>query len=129
MYRALNACGLVLFVYATVVQINDPDPIRWMVVYGLTAVWCAWAIRWGVVPVKLTLPWAILTASLVFPLLRFAPAESHLMPGFPQWGALREETVRESIGLALCSLWSAGLAAHAARRAALGTAVEGPPVR
>ena len=121
--------GLLLFVYATVVQVNDPDPARWMVVYGVTALWCGWAIRNGVVPIKLTLPWAILTASLVFPLIRFAPPESHVMPGFPSWGPLREETVRESIGLALCSLWSACLAAHAARRAALAPAVEDPPVR
>jgi hypothetical protein len=128
-YRALNVVGLVLFLYAAAVQANDPDPMRWLFVYGLTAVWCGWAVARGVVPLKLTLPWAILTASLVFPLLRFAPAEGHLMPGFPAWGPLREETVRESIGLALCSLWSASLAAHAARRRALGAAVEDPSVR
>ena len=129
MFRALNVLGLVLFVYATAVQVNDPDPLRWMFVYGFTAVWCGWAVARGVVPIKLTLPWAVLTASLVVPLLRFAPAESHVMPGFPSWGALREEVVRESLGLALCALWSAGLAAHAVRRAALQPAVEDPDLR
>jgi len=127
--RAINGVGFVLFAYATVVQLNDPDPLRWMAVYGLTALWCAWAVRSGVVPIKVTLPWAILTGSLVLPWLWFAPHESHPMSGFPSWGPLREETVRESIGLALCSAWSAGLAAHAARRAALAPAVEDPPVR
>ena len=119
MYRAVNVCGLVLVLYAAAVQLNDPDPVRWIVVYGLTALWCGWAVARGVVPIRLTLPWAILTGCLVLPMLRFAPAESHPMPGFPAWGPLREETVREALGLALCAVWSTGLAAHAARRRAL----------
>jgi hypothetical protein len=126
-YRVVNGLGLLLFVYSASVQLNDPDPVRWVTVYGITAVLCAWAIAYGVVPIKLTLPWAILTGTIAFPLWWYSRGTSHPMPGFPQWGVLREETVRESIGLALCALWSTGLAAHAARRAVLAAEGEAPP--
>ena len=29
-----------LFVYAAVVQYNDPDPLQWMIVYGVAAILC-----------------------------------------------------------------------------------------
>ena len=114
--RIVNGCGAALFLYSTAVQYNDPDPFRWMTVYGLTTLFCVWAAVYRSVPVMLTLPWGVLTGGVAILTFAFRPTESHLMPGFPYWGVFREEVVRETLGLTLCSLWSLGLAAVEARR-------------
>jgi hypothetical protein len=34
LFRVANAVMTLLFLVATFVQYNDPDPIRWMAIYG-----------------------------------------------------------------------------------------------
>ncbi len=41
LWRAANAVMAALFVFAVVVQGNDPDPVRWMLVYAAAAIACA----------------------------------------------------------------------------------------
>lgn len=38
--RAANLFLLALFLFALVIQYNDPDPIPWMAVYGMAALAC-----------------------------------------------------------------------------------------
>jgi hypothetical protein len=38
--RIANYCFLVIFLLCLVVQYNDPDPVRWMIVYGAAAACC-----------------------------------------------------------------------------------------
>ena len=45
LWRALNALMVALFVLAVAVQYNDPDPIRWMSIYGMAALGCGLAYR------------------------------------------------------------------------------------
>jgi hypothetical protein len=42
--RILTGLALVLFLFAVAVQYNDPDPIRWMAIYGLAALACGLAL-------------------------------------------------------------------------------------
>ncbi len=41
--RALQWLMTALFVFSAVIQYNDPDPLRWMAIYGAAAVASAWA--------------------------------------------------------------------------------------
>ena len=45
LWTAANALMLPLFVLSVVVQYNDPDPIRWMSIYGAAAVVCGLELR------------------------------------------------------------------------------------
>jgi hypothetical protein len=114
--RILNGLGVALFLFSAAVQLNDPDPVRWITVYAVTAVICGWAAANRSVPLPVTLTWGLLTAAVAIGLLAFWEGESHPMPGFPPWAPLNEEVVREALGLGLCSLWSLSLALWEARR-------------
>ena len=40
LWNAINAVMLVAFLFSIAVQYNDPDPVRWMLIYGAAAVAC-----------------------------------------------------------------------------------------
>ena len=50
-WRAADGVMLLLFLFAAVLQFNDPDPVRWIAVYMLAAVACLFSLRgrlhWG----------------------------------------------------------------------------------
>ena len=50
MFRAMNAVMAGLFALAVAVQYNDPDPLRWMLVYGAAMVVTIVALLRGSVP-------------------------------------------------------------------------------
>ena len=52
-FRLLNGLMAVLFAVAVVVQFNDPDPLRWMAVYGAALAVSTLAAARGSVPVVL----------------------------------------------------------------------------
>ncbi len=116
--RIVNALGTALFVFCAVVQVNDPDPVRWMTVYGVSAVLCAWAAIRGTVPLMVTLTWGLLTGAVGFGSIAFWEGDSHPMRGFPPWAPLNEEVVREAMGLGICSLWALSLTVWGWRRSA-----------
>ena len=43
--KFFNYVMFVLFIFAVAVQYNDPDPVRWMAIYGLAAIGCILWIR------------------------------------------------------------------------------------
>lgn len=45
LWNAINAVMLVAFLFSIAVQYNDPDPIRWITIYGLAAVACVFDMR------------------------------------------------------------------------------------
>jgi hypothetical protein len=42
--KITNAILSIIFILFAAVQYNDPDPLMWMVIYGMVAVVCAFAI-------------------------------------------------------------------------------------
>jgi hypothetical protein len=66
-FRIVSGVMALLFLFATAVQYNDPDPLRWMAIYGLAGFVSLQAARarltphWGLVVVGLVaLGWAAL---------------------------------------------------------------------
>jgi hypothetical protein len=101
-WRILNEFMLVLFLFSAAAQYNDPDPIRWMLIYVLAAAACLLALlrKLPRIPAALVslaaLVWAATLAVRVI-------GKQHL------WQA---EEGREMMGLLLVALWTGLLAAR-----------------
>lgn len=108
--RVANAVFAALFLLSVVVQYNDPDPIRWMAIYGAALAMCLlrgrvpwWAPAivgvvagiWG-----LTLVPGVLAEAELADLVRTMKHENHA------------EEARELGGLCLVALWTGALAAE-----------------
>ena len=103
-YRILNGVWGLLFTYAVVVQFNDPDPLRWVLIYGAAACLCFLAVA-GRLPWRPPLGYAAVAVVLgVDTWFRFR-GDTDPMAGFPSWGIFNQEVVREVGGLVLVAIW------------------------
>lgn len=112
--RILTALMALYFLYAIAMQYNDPDPLRWMAIYGAAALACVLALarrlpRWA--PVGVALVAAVWAATL-------APGViGHVAPRdlFARAGMLTPvvEEAREMLGLVIVVVWMSVLAATA----------------
>jgi hypothetical protein len=105
-----NAVMLAAFAAFTAVQWNDPDPVRWMLMYGAAAAACACALYRAV-------PWpaaaAVGAVALVWG-LTLAPGVLAEAPGarlFSPDGMMSPgvEEAREMLGLFIVAAWMAAL--------------------
>ena len=114
MVRILSAAMAAVFALAVVVQFNDPDPLRWMIIYGAACALSTWAALRRSVPVAIAsvvaviaLAWALALGSRVYGLV---------MPGeLVQAWEMKDERVelaREAGGLLIVSAWLLSLAGH-----------------
>jgi hypothetical protein len=96
----------VLFLFAASLQLNDPDPVRWVALYGaaaaLSVAEALGRTRFGV---ALVAALGFAAGALVgLPELLHARAEAFTSFHMQLLG---DEVARESVGLLLCALWSA----------------------
>jgi hypothetical protein len=121
-YRLANAAWCLLLLYAMAVQYNDPDPLRWMAAYGIGALAAGYAAAMGTVPTAPVFGWAVLCLVLSGLNALFGAGQAEPMGGFPHWGILRDEVVREAGGLWLMGAWMVVLAIWTRVRVARGAA-------
>ncbi len=107
-YPIANAVWGGLFLYAALVQLNDPDPVRWVLTYLAAAGLCGLAIV-DRLHERLPLAYAGLATALAGIAWLRDSGESRPMSGFPYGGALQEEIVREVLGLLLIAGWMIAL--------------------
>ena len=117
-WRAADAVMLILFTLGAAVQVNDPDPARWIAVYALAAVACLLSLLRRML---WTLP-ALLCAVALAWALTLAPRVVGRVPFREMFGAFEMRTVgieesREMYGLLIIAAWMAVLALRARRRA------------
>jgi hypothetical protein len=113
LWRCANALMFLLFAFAVVVQHNDPDPARWMAVYGLAAIaalleacrWAAWPLALGTACIAGA--WAVV---LRLGMPEVAPLSS-LFEALAMNGQAIEET-RELFGLCIVVAWCAVVCCH-----------------
>ena len=108
----------VLFLIAAALQYNDPDPLRWMAIYGLAALACLLALAGRLprpVPAAIglaALAWAATLAPGVVGRVSIGELfESYAMKSEPV------EEAREMGGLLIVGAWMAVLALRGARPA------------
>jgi hypothetical protein len=115
MNRALvlvNVVMVALFAASAALQYNDPDPLRWAMVYGLAAVACiaVWrrpALWWVAGLVGLAaLAWCLALAPHALPSFRAADLVRTMKAETPSI-----EESREILGLGLVVVWMGVLAA------------------
>jgi hypothetical protein len=110
---------LLVFAFSTAVQVNDPDPLRWVAVYGLAAVVCLLSLAGRV-------PWwppALLCLVALALAATLAPRVLGRVPLRDMFGAfeMRDtgvEESREMYGLLIVAAWMAVVAARARPRTA-----------
>ncbi|MEQ1501161.1 MAG: transmembrane 220 family protein [Myxococcota bacterium] len=115
-YRLANAAWCMLLLYAVAVQYNDPDPVRWMFAYGVGAAFAGYAAAAGAVPIVPPLVWAAIASVAAIGDFAYGSGQTDPMGGFPHWGRLRDEIVRETLGLLLMAGWMVVLAWWTRRR-------------
>ena len=112
--RVASAVFCAVFLLAVAVQWNDPDPLVWMLGYGLAAL-LSLAAFFGRFPV---LPNALAAAGFAVWFLALAgtlpSAPLEAFTSFRMQTAAHEQP-REAVGLLLCCAWTAFLAMRGAR--------------
>lgn len=95
-----NYAMMAFFAYAAIVQINDPDPVPWLLAYLGGVAFCG---LWSLEEFPTTLAFVFAGACLVTSLILFVKVlESDVW----EWG----EKVSEPLGLLLLFLWVSTLA-------------------
>lgn len=111
MLRALNAVMAALFALAAAVQWNDPDPTRWMAVYGAACATSLMAVRGrpphpavAITLAGIALAWAVSIG------MRGGDSYMHMFDAWEmQTPAI--EAAREATGLAVVTGWMLVVAA------------------
>ena len=126
LWTGANAVMGLAFGFSVAVQVNDPDPLRWMAIYGAAAVICTAELtrrvraRYPVLLAAAALGWAASIAPRVIGKVRFG----ELFAEFEMKNAGVEEA-REMYGLLIVALWMLAVA-WAAWRRSRSTAAPGP---
>lgn len=94
-----------VFAASAAVQWNDPDPFAWIALYGLAAMLAAAAAagRLPLLPNAAAFGLFLVLTALWLPSLGTARAEAF---SSIRMQATRDEEPRETVGLALCAVWS-----------------------
>lgn len=115
-WTVANALFALMFGFSVVVQVNDPDPLGWVAVYGLAVLVCVLVIVRRVHPVVpvlvalAALTWAATIAPRVLGRVEFLG-----MFGAFEMESLAVEESREMYGLLLVAAWM-GVVAFRSRR-------------
>jgi Transmembrane family 220, helix len=110
--RGANWVMLAAFLFSVAVQYNDPDPIRWMLIYGLAALNCFLSLRGRL---RWPFPAAVGTVALVWA-ATIAPGVigrttfREMFQSFHMTDSVVEEA-RETGGLLIVAFWMAVLSA------------------
>lgn len=120
-WTAANGLMLLAFVFSVIVQVNDPDPAGWMLIYGAAAVVCAMELARRprpLLPLGVSLAaliWAGTIAPRVLGKVRFADMFAEF-----EMKNLGVEESREMYGLLIVAVWMGLVAIAAGRRARRG---------
>lgn len=119
LWRVADAVMALVFLFSAVVQVNDPDPVRWIAIYGLATVasvssWLGRVRSWlPALVALLALAWAVSIAPRVVGRVPFGD-----MFGAFEMRDTGVEESREMYGLLLVAGWMAVVAMRAPKRSA-----------
>ena len=109
-WRIADALFLLMFVFSVIVQVNDPDPIAWMAIYGAAALACLLSLMgklpwwFAVVTGIVALAWAATIAPRVIGQVPFLDMFAEF-----EMKDIGVEESREMYGLLLIGGWMAVL--------------------
>ena len=108
--RVANLVMSVLFLFSAAVQVNDPDPIRWMAIYLAAVALSAW---WGLSPPRgpgsRALPFVLAGIALIWAAAIVSHTSGYVeLPRlFESWEMQNRavEEYRETYGLLIVAAW------------------------
>jgi hypothetical protein len=106
-----------LFALAAAVQFNDPDPLRWVVVYGTACVLSVLAAAGRRVAPAIYIAFAVLAAGWAGTIVAGGPGAFDFRHMFDQWEmrSASVEEAREATGLFIVTAWMIVLAVRSRR--------------
>ena len=119
-----NGIMLLMFLFSAAVQLNDPDPLRWMGIYGAAAVVCGLEIR------RQAPPWTAVALALIALVwagsLYYRAHEVPISSLFAEWEMqdLRIEEAREMYGLTIVGVWMIAIVSFGWWRAKVGASAK-----
>lgn len=117
-FRAVNWAMCPLFLLAVVVQYNDPDPIRWMAIYGAALIVCLIVAFRGRIPWLVPVLVAVVALAWSVVGIESGPAANAYTHMFDAWEmkSLSVEEAREATGLLIVTGWMLAVIAGQGRR-------------
>jgi hypothetical protein len=109
-WKVADVLFLLMFAFSVVVQVNDPDPLAWMVIYGAAALACLLSLlgklpwQFAVVTGIIALAWAASIAPRVIGQVPFLDMFAEF-----EMKDIGVEESREMYGLLLIGGWMAAL--------------------
>ena len=113
-WKVADVLFLLMFAFSVVVQVNDPDPLAWMAIYGAAALACLLSLlgrlpwQFAVVTGIIALAWAASIAPRVIGQVPFLDMFAEF-----EMKDIGVEESREMYGLLLIGGWMAALAHRA----------------
>ena len=107
-----------LFALAAAVQLNDPDPIRWIAVYGLAAIISGYAAVTSRVPRRAAIVLAAAALAWAVVIGLGGPSGEEYRQMFQAWEMRSPgiEEAREATGLVIVAAWMLALVIRNRRR-------------
>jgi hypothetical protein len=107
LFRLLNGVMAALFALAVAVQYNDPDPLRWMAIYGLACGAAAVRAAGRSVPLAFVLAVGVIALAWGSAVAGNGPVRQVYRHMFDAWemASLPVEEAREASGLFIVALW------------------------
>lgn len=115
-WRGMNAATTLLFAFAALVQLNDPDPLRWIAIYAAASIACAmsaWRRVHAAFPAivgAIALAWAVALVPQVVGRVPFASMFAEF-----EMANVGIERSREMYGLLVVAAWMVVVARKARR--------------
>ena len=112
-----NGIMLLMFLFSASVQLNDPDPLRWIGIYVAAAVVCGLEIR------RRVPAWAAMAVGIIALVwaagLYYRVHEVPIISLFAEWEMrdVRIEEAREMYGLTIVAVWMIVIASVGWKRA------------
>jgi hypothetical protein len=116
--RAVDVGMALLFAFSATVQLNDPDPARWVAIYALACAITVAAALGREVPRRLLGAVAIVSTTWAGVIALGGPGAEEYAHMFDAWemASLPVEEAREASGLLIVAVWMTVLFVRARRR-------------
>lgn len=101
-FKALNYLVAALFIFAAIVQYNDPDSLIWVLTYGLAATVC---ILWARDELRKAVPIIIAVVALGWSAFIFPGTTGQAAFSTFSMQSIEIEEMRESLGLVIMAVW------------------------
>jgi len=113
-FRIASGLMALLLAFAAAVNFNDPDPVRWVAMYGVACAASIFVVVTGSVPLAVPLIVGAIALAWALGIASHVPGFDAYAHMFDEW-EMKNETVeeaRETCGLLIVAVWMAAVALH-----------------